>query len=326
MNSLVRYLGWRTTQSIGVVIAIACINFLILHIAPGDAVDIMAGEAGAGDPEYMEALRKSFGLDQPVHIQLFHYLWNLFQFNLGYSFHYGIPVSELIFDKLPATLLLMVASLLIALLGGIVLGVTASRRPGSIYDTTISLVSLLGYATPLFWLGLMLIVVFSLKLGLLPSNGMYTIGKNYSVWGAALDVLHHLILPAVTLALFFMATYTRIMRAQMLQVFGQEFVRTARSKGISERRVVYRHVLRNAVLPLVSLFGVQVGGVLGGAVVVEVVFGWPGLGRLAFDSIFQRDFNLLMGILFFSSVLVVIVNLLVDFLYALLDPRIEVVA
>jgi len=286
----------------------------------------MAGESGVADADYLQALRQEYGLDQPLYVQLFRYLLNLARFNLGYAFHYNISVVDLILERLPATLLLMVTSLLVALLGGIVLGVTSARHAGSVYDKAISIVSLLGYATPLFWLGLMLIVAFSLKLNLLPSNGIVTIGAQYSVWGMAIDVIRHLIMPAVTLALFFMATYTRLMRAQFLQVAGLDFVRTARAKGISESRVVYRHILRNAVLPLISLFGVQVGGVLGGAVVVEVVFGWPGLGRLAFDAIFQRDLNLLMGLLFFSSILVIAVNLFVDLLYGLLDPRIEIAA
>lgn len=323
-HPLQRYVLFRVLQALVVIVAIACINFTVLHVAPGDAVDIMAGETGATDPEYLAKLRAEYGLDQPLHIQLYRYLVNLAQLNLGYAFHYNESVADVILDRLPATLLLMVTSLVIALAGGIVLGVTAARRPGSVYDRAISILSLVGYATPLFWLGLMLIVIFSLKLRLLPSNGMFTIGADHSDWGMVTDVAAHLIMPAVTLALFFMATYTRLMRAQFLQVSRLEFVRTARSKGISESRIVYRHVLRNAVLPLISLFGNQVGGMLGGAVVVEVVFGWPGLGRLAFDAIFQRDLNLLMGLLFFSSILVIAVNLVVDLLYGLLDPRIEV--
>ena len=317
------YLGRRLLQAALLVVAIACINFAMLHLAPGDAVDVLAGESGAADAEYVAELRRSYGLDQPVHVQLVRYVWNLARLDFGFAFHYNVPVLEVIFERLPATLLLMVSSLLIALAGGIVLGVTAARREGSRWDGLITIVSLIGYATPLFWLGLMLIVLFSVKLQILPSGGMSTIGAMMSPVEFLFDLLTHLVLPAFTLSLFYMATYIRLMRAQMLEVFGQDFVRTARAKGISASRVAYRHVLRNAILPLISLFGVQVGAVLGGAVVVEVVFGWPGLGRLAFDAIAQRDVNLLMGILFFSSILVIVVNVLVDFLYVLLDPRIE---
>ena len=220
----------------------------------------------------------------------------------------------------------MLTSLCLALCGGVVLGVTAARKPGSAKDTIISVASLLAYSTPLFWAGLMLIVLFSVKLGWLPSGGIRTVGAGLSGFGVVADVAKHLILPALTLALFYMATYTRLMRASMLEIYGMDFVRTAKAKGLSSNQVAYRHVLGNSILPLVSLFGVQIGSVLGGTVVVEVVFGWPGLGTLALDALTQRDINLLMGILFLSSILVVTVNLAVDLLYAWLDPRIEVVA
>ena len=304
-------------------VLIAIINFLILQLAPGDAVDVLAGEAGAADPGYVADLRQRFGLDQPLPVQLGHYLLNLARLDLGYSFRHNMPVGELIIQRLPATLLLMVASLGIAFIGGIVLGATAARKVNSLTDNVISVLALLAYATPLFWLGLMLLILFTLKLNLLPGNGMVTIGVDGTILERALDVLRHLILPATTLSLFYMATYTRLMRASMLEVFGMDYVRTARAKGISDHRVVYRHVLRNAVLPMITMLGVQVGSLLGGAVVVEVVFGWPGLGRLAFEAIFQRDFNLLLGILLLSSCLVILVNLAVDLTYSRLDPRIE---
>jgi peptide/nickel transport system permease protein len=323
MKSFKRYLGRRFAQAALLVLAIACINFALLHLAPGDAVDVLAGEAGASDPAYLAELRHSYGLDQPVPAQLVRYLWNVAHLRFGFASHYSAPVLEVIVERLPATLLLMVTSLICALVGGILLGVAAARRAGTRWDVLISVIALIGYATPLFWLGLMLIVLFSVKLDLLPSGGMATIGGGLTPAAQVVDVARHLLLPATTLALFYMATYTRLMRAQMLQVFDLEFVRTARAKGLSQTRIAYRHVLRNAVLPLLSLFGVQVGSILGGAVVVEVVFGWPGLGRLAFDAIAQRDVNLLMGILFFSSVLVILVNLAVDLLYVRLDPRIE---
>lgn len=304
-------------------VLIAIINFLILQLAPGDAVDVLAGEAGAADPGYVADLRQRFGLDQPLPVQLGRYLLNLARLDLGYSFRHNMPVGELIIQRLPATLLLMVASLGIAFIGGIVLGATAARKVNSLTDNVISVLALLAYATPLFWLGLMLLILFTLKLNLLPGNGMVTIGVDGTILERALDVLRHLILPATTLSLFYMATYTRLMRASMLEVFGMDYVRTARAKGISDHRVVYRHVLRNAVLPMITMLGVQVGSLLGGAVVVEVVFGWPGLGRLAFEAIFQRDFNLLLGILLLSSCLVILVNLAVDLTYSRLDPRIE---
>lgn len=319
-----RFLGRRVLQALIVLTLIACTNFLIVNAAPGDMVDVMAGESGAADEQYLAALRAKYGVDQPLPVRLGRYLQSIAAFDLGYSFRYNVPVVDLILSRFPATLLLMFTSLGLALIGGIVLGVAAARRPGSMRDATISVLALLGYSTPLFWFGLMLTVLMSVKLRLLPSSGMSTIGADYSLLGQVTDVARHLIMPSVTLALFYISTYTRLMRASMLEIYGMDFVRTAKAKGLNERKVAYGHVLRNAILPLVSLFGVQLGAVLGGSVVVEVVFGWPGLGTLAFDALFQRDLNLLMGILFMSSTLVVVVNLAVDLLYSWLDPRIEV--
>jgi peptide/nickel transport system permease protein len=319
-----RYLLRRASQALLVLVLIACTNFLIINAAPGDMVDVMAGETGAADAAYLAALRDKFGLDQPLPVRLGRYLGSLATLDLGHSFRHNESVVQLILSRFPPTLLLMFSALGIALVGGIVLGVAAARRPGSLRDSVISVVALLGYSTPLFWFGLMLTVLMSVKLGLLPSSGMSTIGEDFGLLGNALDVGKHLLMPALTLALFYISTYTRLMRASMLEISGMDFARTAKAKGLNERQVAYRHVLRNAILPLVSLFGVQLGAVLGGSVVVEVVFGWPGLGTLAFDALFQRDYNLLMGILFMSSVLVVVVNLAVDLLYSVLDPRIEV--
>ena len=323
---IAKYMIRRLGQVLVILFLIGCINFLVLKLAPGDLVDVLAGESGAADEAYLKNLRALYGLDQSVALQLAHYLLNIAQLNLGFSFRYNLPVIDLILSRFPATLLLMLTSLCLALIGGIVLGVTAARKPGSAKDSLISVLSLLAYSTPLFWAGLMLIVLFSVKLGWLPSGGIRTVGTELSLPGIVADVALHLILPALTLALFYMATYTRLMRASMLEVYGMDFVRTAKAKGLSNSQVAYRHVLGNSILPLVSLFGVQIGSVLGGTVVVEVVFGWPGLGTLALDALLQRDINLLMGILFLSSILVVTVNLAVDLLYAWLDPRIEVVA
>lgn len=321
-----RYLVRRAGQAVVVLILIACINFLILKLAPGDLVDVLAGESGAGDPQYLQSLREQYGLDQPLYAQLLQYLANLVQFNLGYSFRFNLPVRDLIFMRLPATLLLMFTSLTIAFLGGIAFGVAAARAPRSIRDSLISTAAMLAYSTPLFWAGLMLIVLFSVKLGVLPSGGMQTVGGPNDLFSIVVDVARHLVLPSITLALFYMATYTRLMRASMLDIYSMDFVRTAKAKGLTSLSVAYRHVVPNSILPLISLFGVQLGSVFGGSVVVEVVFGWPGLGTLAFDALFQRDINLLMGILFLSSVMVVVVNLAIDLLYSWLDPRIEVEA
>ena len=313
----------RLLQAVPIVLGIAVFNFLLLHLAPGDAADVLAGEAGGASPEYLARLKADFGLDQPLHVQLLRYLANVATLDLGHSFRHNMPVTALILSRLPATLLLMVAAVGLAFSAGVGLGVTAARHVRRPLDGIISVAALLAYATPIFWIGLMMILLFSVHLGWLPSGGMQTVGAGLTGWAAVTDVASHLVLPTITLALFYMALYTRLMRASMLEVYGQDFVTTARAKGLDERRVAYRHVFRNALLPMVTMLGLQVGALLGGSVLVETVFGWPGLGRLAFEAVFQRDHNLLLGILLLSSLVVVLVNVVVDLAYARLDPRIE---
>jgi peptide/nickel transport system permease protein len=324
MPRVLRYLGWRLLQAIPIVAGIAVFNFMLLQLAPGDAADVLAGEAGGATPEYIAELKARFGLDQPVPVQLGKYLWNVARLDLGFSFRHNMPVVDLILSRLPATLMLMGAAIVLAFSLGVLLGVTAARHVNRPLDTAISVGALLAYATPIFWIGLMMILLFSVQLGWLPSGGMRTIGADLAGFGYAIDVARHLVLPAAALSLFFMALYTRLMRASMLEVYSLDYVTTARAKGLTERRVAFKHVLRNALLPMVTMLGLQVGSMLGGSVLVETVFGWPGLGRLAFEAVFQRDNNLLLGILLLSSVLVVIVNVIIDLTYARLDPRIEV--
>lgn len=324
MSRVLRYLAWRLLQAIPIVAGIAVFNFMLLQLAPGDAADVLAGEAGGATPEYIAELRARFGLDQPVPVQLGKYLWNVARLDLGFSFRHNMPVMDLILSRLPATLLLMGAAIVLAFSLGVLLGVTAARHVNRPLDTVISVGALLAYATPIFWIGLMMILLFSVQLGWLPSSGMRTIGADLTGLAYATDIARHLVLPATALSLFFMALYTRLMRASMLEVYSLDYVTTARAKGLSENRVAFKHVLRNALLPMVTMLGLQIGSMLGGSVLVETVFGWPGLGRLAFEAVFQRDNNLLLGILLLSSVLVVIVNVIIDLAYARLDPRIEV--
>lgn len=312
----------RLVQVVPVVLAIAAMNFLLLHMAPGDAADILSGQMGHATLEFTQQIRHEFGLDRPLHEQFLIYIGKLLVFDLGISHLQQLPVIDLILDRLPATLILMVAAISIAVVAGIGLGVGAARREGTLADNAISVSALIVYATPSFWLGLMLIVLFSIKLDVLPSGGMMQIGAGLTGLAHALDVAWHLILPATTLGLFYVAIYTRLMRASMLEVYGLDFIVTARAKGLSEASVAWTHAVRNALLPVVTLAGVQVGHLLGGSILVETVFGWPGLGRLVFDALLQRDLNLLLGILFVSSVVVVFANLVVDLIYGLLDPRI----
>ena len=323
-SGVLRLVARRLVQAVPTVLLIIVVSFLVLNLTPGDIVDVLAGEAGAATPEYVAMLRARFGLDQPLALRLGHYVWGLLHLDLGYSFRHGTTVFQLIMGRLPATLLLMSVSIALAVSVGVILGVLAARHVNRPVDGAIGVVALLSYAMPTFWIGLMLIVLFSVKLGWLPTGGMQTIGAAMSPVHRVLDVAHHLVLPAISLALFYAAIYTRLMRASMLEVFGQDYVRTAHAKGLADAQVTVRHVLRNALLPLVTMVGVQVGSLLGGSVLVESVFTWPGLGRLAFETVQQRDYNVLLGILFMSSLLVIAVNLVVDLFYAVLDPRIEV--
>ena len=271
----------------------------------------------------MAQIRSQFGLDQPLYIQFFNYIKNIIFFDMGYSFRHGREVADLIFERLGATALLMGASMLISVGAGIVLGSIAAVRERSFTGLAIMIVAIVSYATPLFWVGLMFIIVFALNLGWFPTSGISTVGGGLTGLDYVLDVGRHLVLPAITLAFFYMALYTRLMRASMLETLRMDFVTTARAKGLAGGKIVRRHVLRNAILPVLTMAGVQVSSMLGGSVIVESVFGWPGLGLLAFESLFARDLNLLLGIFFLSSILVVITNALVDLIYTLIDPRIE---
>ena len=323
-TQILRYIIRRLFQAVPIVLAIIVLNFFLLNMAEGDAVDVLAGEAGSATPEYMAELRAKFGLDQPLPVQLLVYLKNIISLDLGYSFRHDMPVSVLIVDRFWPTLLLMVSTIILAVLFGILLGLLAAINLNTWKDAVISVFALITYATPLFWVGLMMIVVFSINLRWFPTSGMENNAAFYEGFDRFVDISRHLVLPTITLSLFYLALYTRLMRASMLEQYGQDYVVTARAKGLPERRITFGHVLRNALLPVVTMAGVQVGALIGGSVIVESVFAWPGLGMLAFESLFARDLNLLLGIFLISSVLVVVVNLIVDVIYCFLDPRIEV--
>jgi peptide/nickel transport system permease protein len=314
-SKILRYVGKRLLQGIPIILAIVVMNFFLLNLAEGDAVDVLAGEAGSATPEYMAEMRKKFGLDQPLPVQLAVYLKNVVSLDLGYSFRHDMPVTKLIVDRFWPTLLLMVSTIILAVSFGILLGLYAAVNLNTWKDAMISVFALITYATPLFWVGLMMIIMFSIKNDWFPTSEGFDRVK---------DIAHHLVLPTITLSLFYLALYTRMMRASMLEQYGQDYVVTARAKGLTERRITFVHVLRNALLPVVTMAGVQVGALIGGSVIVESVFAWPGLGMLAFESLFARDLNLLLGIFLLSSALVVAVNLIVDVIYCFLDPRIEV--
>ncbi len=235
-----------------------------------------------------------------------------------------MPVADLILDRLPATLLLTMTAFVISLLLGTLAGVLASARVGKWSDTAISTLALLFYATPLYWAALMAVLLFSVYFNWLPGFGYETVGANYTGFRRALDIGQHLILPATTLGLFFMAVYMRMTRASMLEVSQLDFVKTARAKGLKPGIIQRRHIFRNAMLPVVTLAGLQAGQLVGGAVLTETVFAWPGIGRLMFEALAQRDYNLLLGVFFVSAAMVLLFNLITDILYRFVDPRIRV--
>jgi peptide/nickel transport system permease protein len=318
---VVKFLLLRLVKMIGVVLAIVVINFFLIHAAPGDPASVIAGQSGAADPLFIEQLRHQFGLDQPLYVQLWIYIKAIFHFDLGVSHRQQRTVASLIWERLPATLLLTGTAFAFALATGIALGAAAARQVGKLADTVITVLALAFYATPIFWVGLMLVLVFSVWLDWLPSFGMGTVGADLHGLAAVWDVVPYLILPSLTLGLFYMAVYARLTRAAMLEVADQDFVKTARAKGVPEGRIVWRHILRNALLPIITYAGIQAGQLIGGSILVETVFAWPGIGRLAFEALLARDYQVLLGVFLCTSVIVVLFNLATDLIYRLADPR-----
>ncbi|MCV2892435.1 ABC transporter permease [Lentibacter sp. XHP0401] len=320
---MIRFILGRLVKAVFILLAILVFNFLLIHAAPGDPAAVMAGEAGAADEKFLTDLRARFGLDQPLYVQLWIYIKGAVQLDLGYSFRQQMPVAELIGDRLPATLLLTGVAFVLSLVLGVIAGVAASARQGSWGDTIISTLALLFYATPLFWVALMATLVFSVWLGWLPGFGYSTIGAGYTGMAHVLDVAKHLVLPASTLGLFFMAIYMRMTRASMLEVSRLDFVKTARAKGLTRGVIQRRHILRNALLPVITLAGLQAGQIFGGAILTETVFAWPGIGRLMFEAINQRDYNVILGVFYISAAMVLLFNLITDVVYVIVDPRIR---
>ncbi len=317
------FLARRMMKAFLVVVGVVIMAFFIVRLAPGDPAMVIAGQSGAADAKFMEQLRAQFGLDRSLAEQLFIYLRGVATLDLGVSHRVQRTVASLIGERLFATLLLTGTAFLFALAAGISLGVMAARRVGTVADSAITVLALTCYATPIFWMGLIFILVFAVWLEWLPALGMFTIGGNLGGVAHLVDVLRHLLLPALTLGLFYMALYARLTRASMLEISTQDFVRTARAKGMKEGPILRRHVLRNAVLPVIGFAGVQAGQIVGGSILIETVFSWPGVGRLAFEALLARDYNLMLGVFIVTSTMAVAINLLTDIVYALVDPRIE---
>ena len=318
-----KLLASRLAQGLALVLAVVVLNFVLVHAAPGDPVETIAGASGGMDEKLQAELRAKYGLDQPLPVQLGIYLGKVVRGDLGYSYFFNLPVSDLILERVPATLLLVLTSVLTAFLIGTTLGVLSSRKPNGWLSQLINVMSLVGFAAPVFWMGMLLIILLASIFPVFPVSGMRGIESSGLGWADVVDVLHHLVLPSLTLGLVYLAQYSRLSRAAMLDVLGADYIRTARAKGLPERLVLYKHALRNAVLPVVTILGLQFGNVLAGAIVVETVFNWPGLGRLAFESVLRRDYPTILGVLLFSSIVVIVMNQVTDLCYRLIDPRIK---
>ncbi|WP_420994232.1 ABC transporter permease [Cupriavidus sp. 30B13] len=322
-RSLLRPLLRRLLQLLGVVFATAVLDFALLKALPGDLVDVIASESGSVPPQYVAQLRQLYGLDRSLPEQLLGYLGRIAQGDLGYSFRFGEPVLNLVLDRLGPTLALVGAALLLSTVAGVLLGVAAARRPHGLTDTVLSALATVGYSAPMFWTSLMLIVLFGVQLEWLPVGGLREVNAGYHGARLWLDYLQHLVLPVLTLAIYYVAVYARLARAAMIETLAEDYIRTARAKGAREHQVIFRHALRNALLPVVTMLGVQSSALLGGSIVVETVFAWPGLGQLSFEAIKSRDIPVLLAVLICSGVLVVLANLLVDLAQAALDPRVR---
>jgi len=304
------------------IIVIVVLSFVLIHSAPGDPITFITGDNGAS-PEFIAQIRAEYGLDKPLYIQLLVYLGNVLQGNLGFSFISRSSVMDTIMSRMPATLLLFGSQFVLSIIFGILLGVLSARRPHGFGDKVVTLLSLIGFAVPPFWLAQMALLFFSLQLGWFPAQGMQSLRVPATGFGMARDVVEHLALPALTLTVFNMALISRVTRANMVSTLSLEFITYARSKGVRERTIIWVHALKNAVLPVITVIGLNIRSLIAGAVLTETVFGWPGIGRLTYDSILSRDYPVLMGVLIMIGVTIVVGNLLTDLAYAVIDPRVR---
>ena len=304
-------------------LAVIILNFGMMHLAPGDVADSISQSMGGADEEVLNEIRATYGLDRPFIVQLGSYIGKVIRFDLGYSFFYTQPVSQLIFQKLPATLLLVLTAQFVALIVGVFLGVYSAQRPNGLSSHFVSFFALFGYSAPVFWSGLLLLIGFSLHIQWFPVAGMRDVTIEGNFLEEAIDIVRHMVLPVITLASIFLALYSRLSRATMMEVLGSDYIRTAKSKGLTDREIIYKHALKNSLSPVITLAGLQFSAVVSGAILVESVFSWPGLGTLAFESIIARDTPTILGILFFSALVVIVGNLLTDLALRLVDPRVR---
>lgn len=317
---IIRRLLYGVVLLLGVVV----LNFFLIRLAPGDPAEVIAGDMGGATAEMLASIRAEYGLDQPLMTQLFSYLGGILRGDLGQSYFFNQPVTSLIAARIGPTILLVVAAQVVAITIGTAMGVFAARKPNGAFSGIVTVIATIGYAVPVFWLGIMLLILLASIIPLFPVAGMMDVRLRDASWLTQMvDIMRHLVLPALSLAVIFLAIYARLARASMIDVLGADYIRTARAKGASERTVLFRHALRNAALPIITVAGLQFGALISGAVLVETVFNWPGLGTLAFDAILRRDYTTILGILFFAAIMVVIANLVTDLCYRIADPRLR---
>lgn len=317
-----RYILRRVITGIITVLVVLVLNFFLIHLAPGDPITILAGTDNPSQ-ELIDLTKEKYGLDKPVHVQLGVYLKTLLKGDLGYSIIYGLPVSELIRDRIGSTLLLTFTSAILAAIIGTGLGLAGARKEGSFFDSSFSVLAYLLYSMPTFWLGLMLMLVFATGLHLLPTSGMTDPRAGYEGIKYVLDVLRHMMLPVATLTLVGIPTYFRITKASITQVLKDDYITLFRATGMDEKRIFQKYCFRNAILPTITTFGLHMAYVITGATTTEIVFSWPGMGRLVMSAINTRDYPVLMGTYLVMSISVAVCMILVDIVYAVADPRIR---
>jgi len=320
---ILKYIVTRLLQVIPMILLTIILCFILVHSMPGDPAAMLAGPEAS--EEVLKMIRDSYGLDKPIHEQLFIYVSRVLRGDLGYSYAYKLPVIDVIVSRIPETMLLIGTALAFAFIAGVILGVIASTRPYSIIDNITSGIAVAFYSIPFFWMAQILLIVFALFLGWFPTGGIVSVRI---IWRGLtleyiLDRLHHLALPAVALAMWYIAAIFRLTRASMLEKLREDYIVFARSKGLKERTVLYKHALKNALFPVITVVGLYVGWAFAGVVFTETIFAWPGLGRLMYDSIYSRDYPVLMGMYIFISFSILITNLIVDVIYAILDPRVR---
>jgi peptide/nickel transport system permease protein len=319
---VLNYFARRTVSVVVTVILVIALNFLIIHMAPGNPVDIMGG-LQSPSPQQVAYLERYYGLNQPLFIQFFKYVGGLLHGNFGMSISYNQPVITVVAEHIWATLLLTLTAAVLAFVVGAFLGTFTAARANGRLDIALSVVTYVLYAMPVFWLGLLLILTFSSWLQILPVSGMTSLRETFTGFALVLDVMQHMVLPVSALALVQIPVYYRIAKASMSEVLHEDYITTLRATGMHTNRVMLRYALKNAILPTVTIFGLSLGYVITGAALVEIVFGWPGIGQLTLNAVFARDYTLLMGIYIMTSISIAIMILITDVAYAILDPRIR---